>query len=185
MNLLTLCVCTGSDRLRLRGWRSPPVNGSLKAAWIDNPPASLPQPLDHRGEGLDQGTLHGRVAGVDLPQVLVVQQVVRQLLRVAQALQISLVIMVIMRKAGWCWFERMLTMMIKQINMFFLVQQWKVKSCEWKWKLFGKWKYTRYNLSDDVLRAFCRLISIKNCSRFVFQIILQSVSQGKRAQAHL
>ena len=94
------CVRTCSAWMRLRGWRSPPVNGSLKAAWINNPPAPLPQPLDHRGKGLDQGALHGRVARVDLPQVLVVQQVVRQLLRVAQALQISVVVTIIMRKEG-------------------------------------------------------------------------------------
>ena len=66
-----------------------PVDRSLEAAWVDHPAAALPQPLDHRGERLDEGALHGGVARVDLPQVLVVQKVVRQLLRVAQTLQIS------------------------------------------------------------------------------------------------
>ena len=68
---------------------SSPVDGSLEAAWVDHPAAALPQPLDHRGKRLDEGALHGGVARVDLPQVLVVQKVVRQLLRVAQTLQIS------------------------------------------------------------------------------------------------
>ena len=66
-----------------------PVHCSLKAAWVDYPPTTLPEPLDHCGKGLYQGALHGRVACVDLSQVFVVQQVVRQLLGVAQTLQIS------------------------------------------------------------------------------------------------
>ena len=65
-----------------------PVHCSLKAAWVDYPPTTLPEPLDHCGKGLYQGALHGRVACVDLSQVFVVQQVVRQMLGVAQALKI-------------------------------------------------------------------------------------------------
>ena len=64
-----------------------PVDGALEAAWVDHPARALPEALDDGGEGLDEAALHAGVAGVDLAQVVVGQQVAGQLLGVAQALE--------------------------------------------------------------------------------------------------
>jgi len=67
--------------------RRESVDSPLETAGVHDPPPLLPEALDHRGEGLDQGALHGGVGGVDFPHVLVIQQVVGQLPGVGQALE--------------------------------------------------------------------------------------------------